>query len=140
MRPKDLLLFVAVIPLAFGLNLQTGQNWFSIHGLDETGAAFLGLAMELLSFGLVFVSSRVPFKIGIAVAFVIQAPLVIFWGMIVGMFSGVGDGAARGAGILNVLPWFLSGLIYASLGIQTLTSIAKARRAKTIAASGQAAP
>jgi hypothetical protein len=58
----------------------------------------------------------------------IQAILVTIWGIIVGMFSGVGAGATKGATIFDLVPWFLSGLTYASLGIFTFVSIAKAAR------------
>ena len=120
---------VAFIPLAVGINLQTGQNvFFSIGGLGDTGAAYLGLMFELLAFALASASRSDPFRILFTVVFMIQAIFVTIWGIIVGMFSGVGAGATKGATIFDLVPWFLSGLTYASLGIFTFVSIAKAAR------------
>ena len=120
---------VAFIPLAVGLNLQTGQNvLFRIGGLGDTGAAYLGLIFELLAFCLASASRSTPFRILFAVVFMLQAVLVTTWGIIVGMFSGVGAGATKGATLFDIVPWFLSGVIYASLGIYTFVSIAKAAR------------
>ena len=120
---------VAFIPLAIGINLQTGQNvFFRIGGLGDTGAAYLGLIFELLAFALAIATRSAPFRILFAVVFMMQAVLVTIWGIIVGMFSGVGAGATKGATLFDIVPWFLSGLIYASLGIYTFVSVAKAAR------------
>ena len=129
MHPLKYLGFVAFIPLSIGLNLQTGQNvMFRIGGLGDTGAAYLGLILDLLAFALASVSRSSPFRILYAVVFVIQAVLVTIWGIIVGMFSGVGAGAMKGATLFDIFPWFLSGLIYASLGIYTFGSSSKVSR------------
>ncbi|MES2439501.1 MAG: hypothetical protein V4584_10560, partial [Verrucomicrobiota bacterium] len=107
MLSRELFGAVAIIPFVFGLNLQTGQNFFSIGGLNDTGAALLGLVCELLAFGLTAASRHKASRLLIAVVFLIQAPLVAAWGILVGMFSGFGDGASRGAGLSDILPWFL---------------------------------
>lgn len=129
MNPRKFFGFVALIPFAIGLNLQTGQNILtSVAGLGNTGAAYLGLIFELLAFALASASRSTPFRILFGVVFMIQAVLVTIWGIILGIFAGVGAGAKKGATLFDIVPWFLSGLIYASLGIYTFVSIAKAAR------------
>jgi heme/copper-type cytochrome/quinol oxidase subunit 2 len=129
LNPLKYLGFVALIPLGIGINLQTGQNIFtSISGLGDTSAAYLGLIFELMAFAVATASRYTPFRILFGVVFMIQAVLVTIWGIIVGMFAGVGAGATKGATLFDIVPWFLSALIYALLGIYTFVSIAKAAR------------
>jgi hypothetical protein len=45
-----------------------------------------------------------------------------------GVQPAVGAGATKGATLFDIVPWVLSGLIYASLGIYTFVSIAKPAR------------
>jgi hypothetical protein len=130
------LAILALIPFALGLNLQTGQNFFGFKGLNDGSAAFYGLGLELLAFVLVVISTSRYAKAIISIVFILQAPLLICWGILVGMFSGAGDGASRGAGPSDVLPWFLSGIVYVLIGIYTIRRILKSgRTAKETAVS-----
>lgn len=114
------LAIIALIPFAIGLNLQTGQNLYRFMHIDDGIAAFYGMVFELLAFVIIAISASRYAKALISMVFIIQAPLLIGWGFIVGMFTGFGDGASRGAGILDVSPWFLSGIVFLAVGILTI--------------------
>lgn len=128
---------MALIPLAIGINFQTGQKLIPINNLGDAESAFLGLVFELLAIVLVIVSRSSFLRILFAVLYMMQAALVSLWGGVVMMLTGWGDGSSKGADTDDILPWFLSGLTYASFAIYTFVSIAKAdRKAKLDAESG----
>lgn len=129
---RALLSILAVIPLALGLNLLTGQNFFHFRRFNESEAALWGILLELAAFRLVYLSKA---RIAIHLAcylFILQSPLFIGWGLVVGMFSGVGAGVSRGPSIFDVLIWIVNGGISASIGIFVLIHQFKKRNPRRL--------
>ena len=117
---RKLFLLPAALLFVLSLDLLTGQNLLHFHHLGDSKAALLGMVLEFVAFGLVVVS-KAQFVTSVACGIlVLQSPLLIGWGVLVGMFSGWGDGASRGASASDVLIWFLGGILSGLLGLVLL--------------------